>query len=202
MQFLREPKPSTQTFALFAGAFHPPTVAHLALAQQARQAVDEVVFALPREFPHKTYEGATLEQRIAMLLSASDAPIAVFDTNYFFDMAEELRQHSQARVHLLLGEDAAARLLTWDYGLGESATETYLRTHLERFPILTTNRDGATKVPAHYRDQLLWLPTPPEAIEVSSTEVRQRIATQQPWRHLVPDAIHQAVDRIYGSPTN
>jgi cytidyltransferase-like protein len=202
MQFLREPKPTTQTFALFAGAFHPPTVAHLALAQQARQTVDEVVFALPREFPHKTYEGATLEQRIAMLLSASDAPIALFDTNYFFDMAEELSQHSHARVQLLLGEDAAARLLTWDYGLDRSATETYLRTRLERFPILTTGRDCATKVPAYYRDHLLWLPTPQEAIDVSSTEVRHRIATQQPWRHLVPATIHQAVEKIYGSPAN
>lgn len=207
MQFLREPRIEKQSsaprLALFAGAFHPPTIAHLALARQALQAVDEVVFALPRSFPHKSYEGTTLDQRIHMLLNATDAPIALFDTNYFFNMAEELQaRQPQAQVHLLLGEDAAARLLTWDYGLDPASTESYISEYLRQFPILTTSREDQTPVPLYYREKLLWLPTPPDAINVSSTEVRQRIANQQPWRHLVPSAIHAEVERLYGSPTS
>lgn len=198
MQFLREPKSSARQLALFAGAFHPPTIAHLALAQEALQAVDEVVFALPRSFPHKSYEGVNLEQRIAMLLNATDAALALFDTNYFFDMANELQsQQPHSQIHLLLGEDAVSRLLNWDYGLDAQATETYLNRHLDRFPILTTNRDNPTPIPQLYREKLRWLSTPNEAINVSSTEVRQRIAAQQPWRHLVPSAIHDAVEKLY-----
>lgn len=201
MQFLREPKTAVQQIALFAGAFHPPTIAHLALADLARQNVDEVVFALPRQFPHKSYEGATLEQRIAMLLNATDAPVALFDTNYFFEMAAEFQSsHPDARIHLLLGEDAAARLLTWDYGMDAAATAAYLQQHLSRFPILTTRRADAPPLPSPYREQLHWLPTPPAALHVSSTEVRQRIAAQQSWRHLVPAAIHDLVAELYGSP--
>jgi nicotinic acid mononucleotide adenylyltransferase len=173
------------------------------LAQQALQTVDEVVFALPRSFPHKSYEGATLEQRIHMLLCATDAPVALFDTNYFFNMAEELQARKpQSQVHLLLGEDAAARLLTWDYGLDAPATESYLSEYLRQFPILTTSRTDQTPVPVSYRDKLFWLPTPPDAVNVSSTEVRQRIAKQQAWRHLVPSAIHGVVQELYCSPAS
>lgn len=203
MQFLRPPKSATQNLALFAGAFHPPTNAHLALAKQALQAVDEVIFAMPRSFPHKTYEGVTLEQRIAMLLNATDAALALFDTNYFFDMAAELHaQRPDIKVHLLLGEDAAARLLTWDYGLEAAATEDYLSRHLHRFPILTTAREDQSRVPDTYRDKLIWLPAPPDAQNVSSTEVRARIAAHQAWRHLVPASIHDQVESLYGSPAS
>ena len=38
-----------------------------ALAESALTIVDEVVLAIPRSFPHKQFEGATLEQRLAML---------------------------------------------------------------------------------------------------------------------------------------
>src|ERR1039458_7945743 len=49
------------------GTFNPVTVAHLALAEAALTIVDEVVFVLPRQFPHKTYSGAAFEQRAELL---------------------------------------------------------------------------------------------------------------------------------------
>ena len=52
---------------VFPGSFNPITVAHLALAEAALNVVDEVVFVLPRQFPHKTYSGASFEQRKELL---------------------------------------------------------------------------------------------------------------------------------------
>ena len=56
-----------RSVAVLAGAFNPPTAAHLALARAALDVTDEVLLAIPRSFPHKQFEGATLDQRISML---------------------------------------------------------------------------------------------------------------------------------------
>ena len=53
--------------ALFPGAFNPPTVAHVAIALAAHTWASEVVWTLPRAFPHKGYEGADLHARLEML---------------------------------------------------------------------------------------------------------------------------------------
>ena len=53
--------------ALFPGAWNPPTVAHLAIARAALTWSDEVVWLLPRAFPHKSFDGAPFEDRLHML---------------------------------------------------------------------------------------------------------------------------------------
>ena len=59
---------------ILPGTFNPPTRAHIALARAAEPYVDEVLFVLPREFPHKQYEGASFSERIEMLRLAAAAP--------------------------------------------------------------------------------------------------------------------------------
>ena len=49
--------------AILAGAFNPPTRAHLAMADAALAVVDEVLFTLPRAFPHKEFTRAEFETR-------------------------------------------------------------------------------------------------------------------------------------------
>jgi len=71
MEFLRRPIGRPSRLGVFPGSFNPPTVAHLALARAALRHVDEVVFVLPRVFPHKNYRGATFHQRLDLLLLAT-----------------------------------------------------------------------------------------------------------------------------------
>src|ERR1039458_5080843 len=61
MEFLRRSKDRPYRLGVLPGTFNPVTVAHLALAEAALTIVDEVVFVLPRQFPHKTYSGAAFE---------------------------------------------------------------------------------------------------------------------------------------------
>ena len=53
--------------AVFPGAWNPPTIAHLEIARAARKLADEVIWVLPRRFPHKGFETADLEARAKML---------------------------------------------------------------------------------------------------------------------------------------
>src|ERR1035437_7662060 len=68
MEFLRRSmdKPCRR-LGVLPGTFNPVTVAHLALAEAALAVVDEVVFVLPRQFPHKTYSDAAFDQRVELL---------------------------------------------------------------------------------------------------------------------------------------
>ncbi|MFY9728862.1 MAG: adenylyltransferase/cytidyltransferase family protein, partial [Bryobacteraceae bacterium] len=69
MQFLHRAPGQPLHIGILPGAFNPVTVAHLALARAALSQVDEVVFVLPRHFPHKEYTGAGFEARAALLLA-------------------------------------------------------------------------------------------------------------------------------------
>lgn len=69
MEFLHRAPGLPVHIGVLPGAFNPVTVAHLALAQAALAEVDEVVFVLPRRFPHKEYTGAGMDSRAALLLA-------------------------------------------------------------------------------------------------------------------------------------
>src|SRR5687768_3337660 len=122
MQFVRRAPEATRTLAIFPGSFHPPTCAHLALAEAALKAADEVVWVLPRQFPHKEYRGVTLEQRAELLaaLAGSEARFsaAITDGGLFIDIARECRAAYGADVDIwvVCGRDAAERIVNWDYG--------------------------------------------------------------------------------------
>jgi phosphopantetheine adenylyltransferase len=80
---------------IFPGAFHPPTRAHLGIAKAALAFVDEVVFVMPRAFPHKEYEAVGIQQRLDLLAAAAgDEPrfsVAVTERGLFADIARECR---------------------------------------------------------------------------------------------------------------
>src|SRR5216683_1105211 len=81
--------------AVLPGAFNPPTRAHLAMAEAALTEVDEVLFALPRAFPHKEYAGAGFGARVELLRAALAGhphfSLAAADRGLFIDIAREAR---------------------------------------------------------------------------------------------------------------
>ena len=116
MEFFRRVPGPPARLGVFPGTFNPVTVAHLALAKAALDSVDEVLFVLPREFPHKRYSGASFEERVEMLCaSLADAPafsLAATAGGLFAEIAVECRQAYGEGVHLsfLCGRDAAERV--------------------------------------------------------------------------------------------
>jgi nicotinate-nucleotide adenylyltransferase len=180
-----------------AGSFNPPTIAHIELALAGSRCVDLILFVVPRVFPHKEYSGATLEQRVEMLDAVSPAiphAIASTEQGLFIDIARECRDHYGTEVQLsfICGRDAAERILHWDYGRAGVVEEM-----LREFELLVAPRGGYFSPPAEYHDRIHALQVRGGHEEVSSTEVRERIARGEPWEHLVPEKIRDRVREIY-----
>jgi nicotinate-nucleotide adenylyltransferase len=200
MRFLRRPRQESRSIAVFCGAFHPPTIAHLALVQAAKEYVDEVIWVLPEYFPHKTYDQVPLEDRAAMLLQISSDPVAIAEKNLFFEVAEETLEYLPgSEVKLLIGEDGARRFIEWDYGFTEDQQTAYLKQRLQRFPVVTAKRQESWQLPEGLGAYFHWLSLDSPLQSISSSLVRERILLGEDWLELVPVEIHALVDRLYGS---
>ena len=198
MQFVKRAPGNPRKLALFPGSFHPPTCAHLALAQAALKSADEVVWLLPREFPHKQYGGVTLEQRLSLLdaVTAREPRFsaAVTEGGLFIDMARESRAEygPGMDVWIVCGRDAAERIVNWDYGeQGDFAGQ------LREFGLLVADRAGCYTPPPALEHRIRPLAVDRDYNAVSATEVRRRIAAGEPWESLVPAGIVELVNGIY-----
>ena len=199
LEFFRRAEGHPQALGVLPAAFNPPTLAHLALARAALAITDEVLFILPREFPHKPYEGATFHQRVEMLLTATRAEpcfsVAASVHGLFADIAEECREAYGEDVRLLFicGRDAAERIVTWDYGEPDA-----FRHMITRFELLVAPRDGSYQPPPHIRHRVSILQPTENISLISASEVRDRLSQGSPWEHLVPPEIVPLVRAIYG----
>jgi nicotinate-nucleotide adenylyltransferase len=201
IEFVRRAAAIPRRLGILPGTFNPPTRAHLALARAAEGEVDEVLFVLPREFPHKAYEGASFDERIEMLQRAvADDPrfsIASTDRGLFIDIARECRDaYGDASLSFLCGRDAAERIVNWDYGAPGA-----FQAMLDVFDLRLASRGGDYQPSPELAHRIHPLPMETDYDEISATDVRERIARGRPWEHLVPPAIIPLVRRIY-RPTN
>lgn len=195
----RGPEPPAK-LAIFPGAFNPPTRAHLALAESALDRVGEVLFVLPRHFPHKEFEKVGFPERLRLLEQAL-APyprfsLAASTGGLFIDIARESRKYYPPSTDLLFlcGRDAAERIVNWDYGEPQA-----FRRQLEEYQLLVARRGDDYHPPPDLAAFIHPLDTPAGWDDVSATEVRRRIAAGKPWRHLVPSPIAPLVERLYHS---
>jgi nicotinate-nucleotide adenylyltransferase len=198
MDFFRRCTVAPRRLGIFPGTFNPITVAHLSLARAALGKVEEVVFVLPRVFPHKHYTGATFDQRVELLTAIADTEprfsIAATDRGLFIEIARECREAygPDTALTFLCGRDAAERIAKWDYGRS-GAWEEMLR----EFDLLVAARGGGYKPDAAQLGSFGEIELEPSCDVISATEVRRRIAAGEPWEDLVPDIIHSQVREIY-----
>lgn len=180
---------------IIAGAFNPVTRAHIALAEAARSQVDEIVFAMPRIFPHKVYEGASLEHRIEMLRRATPDPVEITNGGLYIDIAREVRARrgsNGSEIFLICGRDAAERIVNWKYDRPDALEEMF-----REFQLMVANRQGVYDPPANLRSRIRSIELPSDCEDVSSSEVRERLVAGAPWHHLVPALIADLVREIY-----
>lgn len=202
LHIFRRAPAAPRSLGILPAAFNPPTRAHLALARAALRTVDEVLFVLPRQFPHKAYEGATFDERVQMLLAATRADqcfprfsIAASDRGLFVEIAEECREAYGETVRLMFicGRDAAERIVGWNYG-GPDA----LYRMITQFELLVAPRAGQYKPPAEIRDRVCILEVDDDIGFISASGVRDRLRTGAPWEQFVPPEIVPLVRTIYG----
>jgi nicotinate (nicotinamide) nucleotide adenylyltransferase len=200
MEFLHRASGHPARIALFPGTFNPITVAHRALTQQALAHVDEVILVLPRQFPHKTYSDASFEDRVEMLSAVARGldrvSVAVAEKWLFLDIAAECHALCGPDVSLafLCGRDAAERIANWDYGRPGVFPEM-----LRQFNLLVAARQGEYEPPEPLRASVLKLDLGETYEPVSASAVRARLASGEPWEHLVPPEVQELVRRIYQS---
>jgi nicotinate-nucleotide adenylyltransferase len=198
MQFLRRCTDKRYRLGVLPGTFNPVTVAHLALAEAALAVVDEVVFVLPRQFPHKTYSGAGFEQRAELLEMAlagkARFSAAACEGGLFVEIASECRAAYGKDVQLsfLCGSDAAERIANWDYGHAGAFPEM-----LTAFDFLVAARGGEYCPPQSLSSSFARLQLNGAFDHVSASQVRARICNGEPWEHLVPAAVRRRVCEIY-----
>jgi nicotinate-nucleotide adenylyltransferase len=198
MEVLRKAPLTPSHLGVFPGSFNPVTVAHIALAEAALSLVDEVVFVLPRAFPHKEYAGSTLEQRAELVRDAiAGAPrfsLGIAEGGLFLEIARECRAVYGKGVSLsfLCGRDAAERIVRWDYG-----TTNVWEEMLREFDLLVAPRSGDYEPDPARPARLRQIPLDPKCDEISATEVRRRMASGESWEHLVPESIRRKVREIY-----
>jgi nicotinate-nucleotide adenylyltransferase len=200
LEFLYRAAQNPARVALFPGTWNPPTIAHVDIARMARCQADEVIWLLPRVFPHKGFEGVGFEARRSMLETLTQQyavfSAAVSDGGLYAEMAAEARDYfcPQTEISLVLGRDAAERIAAWDYG-APGVFDDFVRRHR----LLVADRSGEYEPAEHHRGRISNLPMEASWDDVSSSEVRRRIANGEDWRMLVPPAIAGMVEGLYGS---
>jgi nicotinate-nucleotide adenylyltransferase len=198
LTFLRRSKAQpVRRLGILPGAFNPPTKAHLALAKAAVE-LDEVVFVLPRELPHKNYSGVGFDERIELLLAAVDDEarfsVAASEGGLFVEIARECRQAYGIGPSLtfLCGRDAAERIVNWNYGEPGAFPKM-----LHEFDMLVASRNGNYLPPPDLKHRIHALELQENCDHIAATEVRKRIGLDESWRELVPDKIVEAVKKLY-----
>lgn len=185
---------------LVPGSYNPPTHAHRALLEAALDRVDEAVVVLPRAFPHKSWDAAPFEARLRMLEHMSPRPysIAISEGGLFLDMYAEFQRDAGpvAEVSIACGRDAAERILGWPY-----EDPSALERMFANFQLLVAARRGEFIPPPRFADRIHPLAIDEEHDTASSTEVRNRIAAGQQWRHLVPEGVADLAREVYPGPS-
>lgn len=186
---------------VFGGSFDPPHVGHLAVAQDAAEALslDLLLLVPARVSPFKAGEAVTPgEVRLELLrralaghpdLEAWPGELARPAPSYTVDTLREVRsQYPGADLFLLMGDDQWASFPDWrsPREILELATVCVLARAGD------ADGDGAPDWP-HLR-----LPT--RRVDVSSSEIRERAALGRSIRFLVPERVREAIieNRLYG----
>jgi nicotinate-nucleotide adenylyltransferase len=198
MEFMRKAAGVPMRVGIFPGAFHPPTRAHLGIAKAALTCVDEVVFVMPQEFPHKEYGEVSRDQRLGLLAGAAEEEprfsVAVSERGLFADMARECRAVYGAgpELWIICGRDAAERAANWDYGVPYAFANM-----MREFGLLVASRDGQYQPAGALARRIRPLSVEEDYTGISSTQVRERIRRGEEWEHLVPAGIVEAVKGLY-----
>ncbi len=173
---------------IYGGSFDPIHHGHLILAREAREVLglDEVIFVLAAQSPHKTTRlPASAAVRWAMLnaaiageagFSASRLEIDRPPPSYSIDTVEQLRAaREEAEFFFLIGEDNLAQLPSW-HRFDELG-------RLVQFVVL--DRSGMTVAQTY--------PVIRRKIDISATTIRKRVASGRSIRYLVPEAVAQTI---------
>lgn len=186
---------------ILGGTFDPVHHGHLRLALEAKRSLglDKVVLETANQSPLKTPSATSPELRLRMVqcatamepgLEAGSKEISRPPPSY---TVETVQAYLPAEIHVILGADALASLPQWkDPARLMSMCRLAVAVrpgHDIEAAILT--------LPHSWKKQIDVFQIP--LLEISSTDIRARVASSQSVRYLTPDCVIQKIDeqRLY-----
>jgi nicotinate-nucleotide adenylyltransferase len=177
---------------ILGGAFNPPHLGHLVCASEAawQLRLDRVLLTPVAVAPHKRTDsdpGAGDER-----LGVCDLEVVRGGTSYTVDTLRELHEREpEDHLTFILGGDAALGLPDWH----EPEAVLGLAT------LAVAERSGAAREDVEQRLQaafpglgsLEFFAMP--RIDISSSDVRSRVAEGRPIRYLVPDGVADRIEQ-------
>jgi nicotinate-nucleotide adenylyltransferase len=181
---------AARRIGLFGGTFDPPHVGHLVTAVNVRHALAlDVVVLMVANVPWQKQGDRAITpaaDRLAMVeaavadvpgLSAGDLEIRRGGPSYTADTLLALR-HAEPDVELftIVGDDAAAGIGTWQRSADVIALST----------MVVVDRPGS---PVRLSDEVHWVHVEVPHLEVSSTDLRDRVVDGRPLEFLVTEPV-------------
>lgn len=179
---------------ILGGSFNPIHHGHLIVAERAAEAARlDRVLLIPAALPplKDARDVAPPAQRLALvraavkghpLFEASDLEIRRGGVSYTIDTLRELAlRRPKARLYLIVGADAAALLPRW------KAIDEVAR----RATFLIAARPGHRVRARMPKQQIVGVPL----LEISSTEIRERLRRGRSIRWLVPEPVRRQLEK-------
>lgn len=186
---------------ILGGSFHPIHNGHLDMARSARDAMalDKVIFMPDRIPPHKALSaGASSEDRLHMVrlacqeepgFIASDWELSQSGISYTaFTLQHFAQEYQNDELYFIMGSDMLRSLSTWYH------PEIVCKlAHL--LCICRAGQSGGEKEAAAVVEQQFGAKVTllPPVLELSSTEIRNRIAACKPISGLVPESVERYI---------
>ena len=178
---------------IYGGTFDPIHHGHLILAREAREmlGLEKIIFVPAAASPLKGSPVASAEMRLLILRAAiedeagfvvDDCELRRSSPSYTIDTIEEIRtREGDAEIYYLIGDDNVPALAKW-HRFDDLKKAV-------RFVVL--DRTG-TK-PSHA------YPIVHRRIDISATEIRNRVACGQSIRYLVPQTVEEIIrsEKLY-----
>jgi nicotinate-nucleotide adenylyltransferase len=189
---------------ILGGSFNPPHLAHLVCASEAASQLqlDRVLLTPVARAPHKEAEqdpGADVRLELCRLAVAGDERLGVCDLevrrggpSYTVDTLRELHAGTpEDDLTFIAGGDIALGLPSWREP--ESVLELATLAVAEREG--TPGGDVAERLREHFPDARPPVFFDMPRLDISSSEVRRRVAAGRSIRYLVPDPVAERIAR-------
>lgn len=184
---------------IMGGTFDPIHIGHLLVAEAAREDyhLDEVWFMPSHIPPHKEQAGSSGQQRLQMVQAAIeghpsfkliDIEIRRGGISYTIDTVKELKQqYTEVDFYFIIGADMVNYLPHWERIEELAALVTFIgvkrpgsELRLEELP--------------EYLQRNVRLAQMPQ-MDLSSTAIRERVASGRSIRYMVPESVYQIIVR-------
>ena len=182
------------SIVILGGTFNPVHIGHLLLAEEVRHQFNyEKIIFIPANMPvHKeTREVIESKHRINMLSLAlkntdyilEDCEILRGGPSYTIDTIGYLKENykPEGKIGVVIGDDLLEKFSKWKEADRLSIVAELIVAHRMRDALLTFS------YPHRYCGNTI--------LPVSSKDIRQRIREGRPYKHLVPSAVADYIER-------